>query len=159
MRVITRSAEIPATAEAVWPVVSAADRLPDWYSLADRVDVVTGQGMGERRLAHGRHDGRRQEIDQEVVEHEPHKVIAWRQLAERHDGEPATVRATDVLFRVRLEPEGRGTRVRLESQLTPAGIGRAIALHLVGAAAIGRELDECLVRLTRSLELEQEHGR
>ncbi|WP_424184667.1 SRPBCC family protein [Actinokineospora sp. G85] len=159
MRVITRTAQVPAPAESVWPVVSSAERLPDWYSPADRVDVVKGQGKGQLRLAHGRHDGRRQEVDQEVVEHEPHKVIAWRQVAVRHDGEPAIVRATDVLFRVRLEPEGEGTRVRLESQLTPAGIGRAIALHLVGAAAIGRELDECLVRLTRSLELEREHGR
>lgn len=151
MPTISRTAVVDAPVAAVWPVVSDATRLPDWFSFADRVDVVSGSGLGEARLQHARFEGRRQEVDQEVVEFTPERVIAWAHRAERLDGDPAQVRATGVVFRVELTAEGGATRVRLAQTLTPAGVGRAVALHLFGAAAIGRTMAESLVRLSRSL--------
>ena len=151
MPTISRTAVVDAPVSEVWPVVSDPTRLPDWFSFADRVDVVSGSGLGQVRLQQGRFEGKRQEVEQEVVEFTPEQVIAWKQLAERLDGDPAQVRATGVVFRVEVTPEGTSTRVRLAQSLTPAGVGRAIALHLFGAAAIGATMNECLVRLSRSL--------
>ncbi|WP_158075737.1 SRPBCC family protein [Actinokineospora bangkokensis] len=143
---------VPAPVGAVWPVVSEASRLPDWCSFADRVDVVSGSGVGQLRLARALLDGgRRQEVDQEVVEFEPGARVAWRQLAERVEDAPAPVRATGVVFRVVLAPEGDGTRVRFETSRTPVGLGNLLALHLFGGPRLTRTLDESLVRLTRSL--------
>src|ERR1043165_4407173 len=87
---IKRSARIEASADAVWPVVSSADRAAEWFAFAERVEVLSGEGVGQKRRQHGRWNGKESEIDQEIVEYQPERVLAWCHLAERLGGQPAT---------------------------------------------------------------------
>ena len=101
---IVRSARIPALADSVWPVVSEAGRAPEWFTFAERVEVLSGDGLGQRRRQHGKWSGKPVEVDQEIVDYQPKRVLAWRHLAERIAGKPAPRFAASTEFRIELEP-------------------------------------------------------
>src|SRR5438045_1697428 len=39
--------------EVVWPLVSDPARLPEWFAFAERIEVLDGEGVGQRRRQHG----------------------------------------------------------------------------------------------------------
>jgi uncharacterized protein YndB with AHSA1/START domain len=147
---IQRSARIGAPAHVVWPLVSSADRTAEWFAFADRVEVLSGDGVGQRRRQHGSWHGRPSEIDQEVVAYEPERVLAWCHLAERLGGKPAPKFAASTEFRIELEPAGDGTGgtvVRLTSSQRPAGPVRGIVMKMFGTKEIAGNLERSLVKL------------
>ncbi|SDJ29119.1 Uncharacterized conserved protein YndB, AHSA1/START domain [Actinokineospora alba] len=144
---IERSARIPASPSDVWTVVSDARRAPDWFSFAVRTDVLSGSGRGEKRLQHGRWRTKTSEIEQEVIEFVPDKLIAWKHTAERVDGKPAPVYVSSAVFRIELEADGDGTVVRLRALLEPVDGLRKLALKLFGSRDITGRMEESLHRL------------
>jgi uncharacterized protein YndB with AHSA1/START domain len=144
---IVRSARIEAPVDAVWPVVSSADRAGEWFSFAERVEVLSGAGVGQRRRQHGRWSGKPVEIDQEVTRFEPERLLAWCHLAERMNGKPAPRFAASTEFRIELEPADGGTLVRLTSAQQPAGAVRGMVMKLFGAKEIAGNMERSLVRL------------
>jgi len=144
---IQRSARIDAPVDAVWPVVSSADRTSEWFAFAERVEVVSGAGVGQRRRQHGKWSGKPSEIDQEIVAYEPERMLAWCHLAERLNGKPAPRFAASTEFRIELEPTDGATIVRLTSSQQPAGPVRGMVMKLFGTKEIAGNLERSLAKL------------
>jgi uncharacterized protein YndB with AHSA1/START domain len=144
---IVRERRVEAPAQQVWGFVDDPARLPEWFTFAERVELLEGEGVGRRQRMHGSWGKKRSEVDQVIVEHEPGRLLAWRHEAERLDGKPAPRFAADTHFAVRLDPEEGGTRVRLESRQEPASALRGVAMRLLGTREIAGHMERSLDRL------------
>jgi uncharacterized protein YndB with AHSA1/START domain len=142
-----REAEIPAAPEQVWAVVSDAARAGEWFDFADRTEVTSGEGVGQLRTQYGHWGHRQSEVDQEVTECEPGKVLAWKHVVERIDGRPAPKFAARTEFRIELDAGGDTTTVRLRSIQTPAGAVKGWLMRRLGTKDIERNMDRSLERL------------
>ncbi|MFN2489561.1 MAG: SRPBCC domain-containing protein [Actinomycetota bacterium] len=138
---------IAAAPVELWRVIEDPERLPEWFSFAERAEVLEGGGMGRRQRIHGHWGKKRSEVDQRVVAYVPERLLAWTHEAERVDGKPAPLFAESTEVTVRLNPAGDATQVRLESRQVPAGRLKGIALRLFGARAVGDHLNDSLERL------------
>lgn len=144
---IVRERRVEAPALEVWGLVDDPARLHEWFTFAERVELLEGEGVGRRQRMYGRWGKKRSEVDQVIVEHEPGRVLAWRHEAERLDGKPAPRFAADTHFAVRLDPDDGGTRVRLESRQEPAGALRGFVMRLLGTREIAGHMERSLDRL------------
>ena len=118
---VARERNIPVTAPQVWDLVSDARRLPEWYARADRVEVLSGEGLGRRQRVISQWQGRPSEIDQVVIVFEPERELQWRHEAERLDGRPAPRFSAETVVSIRLKAVTQGvTNVTLASRQRPA---------------------------------------
>jgi uncharacterized protein YndB with AHSA1/START domain len=147
---IVRESRVAAPVEKVWEVVSSADRAPEWFTFAERVEVRSGEGVGQLRTQHGRWGSKAAEVDQEITAYEPNRLLAWRHLAERLNGKPAPKFAASTEFRIELEPEGGNTTVRLRSRQEPAGALQGFVMKLFGTKDVARNLERSLAKLAES---------
>ena len=138
---------VGAPPEAVWSVVSDPARMPDWFAFAERVEVLGGDGVGQRRRQHGHWGSKASEVDQEIVAWEPPRRLAWRHLAERLDGRPAPRFAAETEFSIELAPEGAGTRVRMRSAQVPASRPRGLVMRAFGRREVRGSLERSLAAL------------
>jgi uncharacterized protein YndB with AHSA1/START domain len=139
---------VPAPAETVWPLVADPEQLPRWFGFAERVEVLEGEGVGQRRRQHGHWGKKPSEVDQELTAFEPPRRLAWRHLAERLDGKPAPRFAASTDFSIDLIPEDGGTRVRLSSAQVPASRPRGLVMRAFGR----RELEGTLRKSLEALD-------
>jgi uncharacterized protein YndB with AHSA1/START domain len=144
---IYRERTVAAEPAAVWAVVAAPERAAEWFAFADRVEVLDGEGVGQRLRQHGRWGRRAAEIDREVTEYDVPKRYGWRHIAERLDGRPAPVFARSTHFQISLEPAATGTLVRLHSAQEPASAVRGLVMRMFGTREIGTNMDRSLDRL------------
>jgi uncharacterized protein YndB with AHSA1/START domain len=146
---IARERQLPSPPGELWPLVSDAERLGEWFAFADSAEVIDGApGVGQRRRMHGHWGKRKSEIDQRVTDWEPPRRIGWEHQAERLDGKPAPRFAAETLFTIELDPAGAGgSRVRLTSRQRPASRPRGLVIRLFGGREIGGKLGESLERL------------
>ena len=144
---VEREAVAPARPEDVWTLVDDVRRLPMWFAFCDRAELLEGSGIGRRQRISGRWGSKRSEIVQVVTAHEPGRLIRWRHESEKLDGAPAPRFARETVFSVWLEPEAGGTRVRLVSELEPAGAIRGLFLKHGGRREMGNRMDKSLERL------------
>jgi uncharacterized protein YndB with AHSA1/START domain len=144
---IAREARVDAPPERVWPLVDEPARLPEWFTFAERGELLEGEGAGRRQRIHGRWGRKRSEVDQLVTEHEPGRLLAWRHEAERLDGKAAPRFARETRFEILLEPDGSGTLVRLRSRQEPAGPLRGLAIRAVGRREVAGHMERSLERL------------
>ena len=144
---IIREVTVPSAPAAIWDLVSSASRADEWFTFADRVEILSGEGVGQRRRQYG-HWGRRQtEIDQEITAWDPPRLITWRHVAERLDGKPAPRFAASTEFQIRLTPTGQDTTVRMCSRQQPAGTIRALVMKLAGSRNVARTMERALNRV------------
>ena len=117
---VIREARVPAGADRCGRSCRNPAVPPTGSSFADRTDVLSGDGVGQRRTQHGQWGGKRSEVDQEIIECVPDRLLAWKHIAERLDGKPApglrVVRCSASSWTV----DGDATIVRLRSLQTPA---------------------------------------
>jgi uncharacterized protein YndB with AHSA1/START domain len=144
---VTAERRVEAAPDALWPLVADPERLPEWFTFAERVEVLAGEGAGQRRRMHGRWGRKRSELDQTITAWEPQHRLAWRHDAERLDGRPAPRFAASTDFTVELHPDGDATRVRLRSVQEPAGPVRGLVLRAFGRREVAGHLDRSLDRL------------
>jgi uncharacterized protein YndB with AHSA1/START domain len=144
---VVREAHVGAPPSKVWPLVSEVERLPEWFALAERAELLEGSGKGRRQRMHGHWGGKPSEVDQLVTGFDPERAIAWEHEAERLAGRPAPRFAASTRFTISLSPEGRGTRVRLDSAQEPAGALKGLVMRLMGTRELARNLDTSLERL------------
>jgi uncharacterized protein YndB with AHSA1/START domain len=149
---VVRERRVAAPPERLWPLVSNPERLPEWFTFALAGEVLDGEGVGRRQRMHGEWGRKRSEIDQEVVEFDPPRRIAWVHLAERLDGKPAPQFAASTRFTIDLVPDRDGTSVRLHSAQTPASSLRGLVMRLFGTREIAENLERSLDRLTATPE-------
>jgi uncharacterized protein YndB with AHSA1/START domain len=145
---VMRETRVPADVETVWSVVSDASRASEWFDFSDRTDVVSGEGVGQKRTQHGHWGRRKSEVDQEIVAWEPGRLLAWQHTAERLDGKPAPKFAASTEFQIELSAAGDATTVRLRSLQEPAGPAKGWLMKRMGTKDIERSLDRSLDRLT-----------
>ncbi len=148
---IVRDGVVDAPVERVWPLVADVARVPEWLTFAERMEVLDGDGVGRRQRLHGHWGRRRSEVDQEITEYDPPRVLAWRHLAERLDGKPAPRFARSTEFRVTLEPRDGATLVRLRSRQEPASAVKGLVMRMFGARDMARQMDRSLTRLAEAV--------
>jgi uncharacterized protein YndB with AHSA1/START domain len=142
---------VAAPPETVWPLVSDPEQLPRWFGFAERIEVLEGEGAGQRRRQHGHWGKKPSEVDQELTAYEPPKRLAWRHLAERLNGKPAPRFAKSTDFSIELIPEGGGTRVRLTSAQVPASRVKGMVMKAFGRRELEGTLRTSLDALERQV--------
>jgi len=147
MITVARSQSVPAPREAVWQVVSSVERLPEWLTFAEAAETLDGDGDGRLHRIHGHWGRQRSEIDQRITGWDPPRRLEWRNEAERLDGKPAPRFARDTRFEIRLEPEGEGTRVTLESFQLPASALKGLVMQALSRRQLARAYEQSLRRL------------
>jgi len=145
---VMREATVPAGVDEVWAIVADPSRAQEWFDFADRTEVLSGEGVGQKRTQHGHWGRRKSEVDQEIIAWEPGRLLAWQHTAERLDGKPAPRFAASTEFRIELSPSGDTTTVRLRSLQEPAGAVKGWLMKRLGTKDIERALDRSLSRLT-----------
>ncbi len=144
---VVRERRVAAPPAEVWDVVAAPQRAPEWFAFADRVEVLDGDGVGQRQRQHGRWGRRSAEVDREITEYDPPRRYGWRHLAERLDGKPAPVFARSTKFEISLAPAGGGTLVRLRSAQEPASALKGLVMRAFGTRDVAASMDRSLDRL------------
>jgi len=144
---VMRAARVDAPIDTVWAVVSDAGRAADWFEFSERTKVLEGEGVGQRRTQYGTWDRKRSEVDQEITEFEPGRLLAWQHVAERLDGKPAPKFAVRTEFRIELTADGDATTVRLRSIQEPGGALKGWLMKRFGTKEVARNLDRSLERL------------
>jgi carbon monoxide dehydrogenase subunit G len=138
------SLEIARPAHEVWEYLTSPKHVPEWQSSAVSSHQVSEGPMtvGTRLEDERRFLGRRARSEVEVIEFEPERLFTLHGLSGH------------VRFMVRhlLEPDGdgEGTRLQVEAEADPGGIGR-LARPLIERAA-EHELKGDFARLKARLE-------
>jgi uncharacterized protein YndB with AHSA1/START domain len=139
---------VAAAPDVLWPLVSDPARLPEWFTFAERVEVLGGEGVGQRRRQHGHWGSKPSEVDQRITAWEPPRRLAWCHEAERLAGRPAPRFAASTDFEIVLEPAGEGaTRVSLHSTQEPASALRGGVIRLFGRREVAQHLQRSLAKL------------
>ena len=154
---ITREASVRSAPASVWELVSSSARAAEWFTFADRVEVLSGAGVGQRRRQYGHWGRKPSEIDQEITAWDPPRIIAWRHVAERLDGKPAPRFAASTEFQIQLAPAGEGTTVRLRSRQAPASAMRGLVMRLFGSREVARHMERSLDRLAAAAASAPDH--
>jgi uncharacterized protein YndB with AHSA1/START domain len=146
---VVRQRRVDGAPADVWAVVTDPDQAPNWFTFAERVEVLDGSagGVGQRQRQYGRWGKRQAEVDREITEYDPPHGYAWRHLAERLDGKPAPRFAQSTDFQIQLEPAGDGTLVRLCSRQEPASAVKGLVMRAFGSRDVASQLDRSLTRL------------
>jgi uncharacterized protein YndB with AHSA1/START domain len=139
---------VAASPDDLWPLVSDPARLPEWFEFAERVEVLEGEGVGQRRRQHGHWGSKPSEVDQRITAWEPPRRLAWCHEAERLAGKPAPRFAASTDFEIVLEPAGDGaTTVSLLSVQEPASALRGAVIRMFGRRDVAQHLRRSLTRL------------
>ena len=139
---------VAAAPHALWPLVSEPARLPEWFTFAERVEVLEGEGVGQRRRQHGHWGSKPSEVAQRITAWDPPRRLAWCHEAERLAGKPAPRFAASTDFEIVLEPAGDGaTTVSLRSVQEPASALRGAVIRLFGRRDVAQHLRRSLARL------------
>jgi uncharacterized protein YndB with AHSA1/START domain len=149
---IVRASRVDAPVERVWALVSEAGRAAEWFTFAERVEVRSGEGVGQLRTQHGKWGSKSAEVDQEITGFEPNRLLAWRHVAERLDGKPAPKFAASTEFRIELEPDGTATTVRLRSRQEPASAVKGLVMKLFGTKDVARNMERSLEQLGQAVQ-------
>lgn len=144
---IVRERLVEAPVEDLWPLVDDVSRLSDWFTAAESVEALEGEGLGRRQRLHGRWGKKAAEIDQLVTAYEPPHLLAWEHEAERLNGKPAPKFARSTLFEIRLIPRPEGALVRLRSVQEPAGILKGVGIRLFGKREVAGHMERSLEKL------------
>ena len=146
---VVRQRRVDGAPADVWAVVTDPDQAPNWFTFAERVEVLDNPagGVGQRQRQYGRWGKRQAEVDREIIEYDPPHGYAWRHLAERLDGKPAPQFARSTDFQIQLEPAGGGTLVRLRSRQEPASAVKGLVMRAFGTRDVASQMDRSLDRL------------
>jgi carbon monoxide dehydrogenase subunit G len=136
------SVDIDRPVHEVWEYLTDPERVPEWQSSAEASHQITvgPMGVGTHLRDERRFMGRRATSEVEVTEYEPERVFTLHGLS-------GPVRFT---VRHRLSENGDGTRLDVEAEADPGGIGRFMRPMIERAA--GHEFRGDFERLKRRLE-------
>lgn len=150
VRVVTHEAQVAASPNDVWALVSDVERVAEWWSRATGGEVIEGEGVGRRQrvlMDWGRQTGL---IEQTVTQWNPPRTYAWRVTKESSTTKGDLPPLADVLVMVEILPRAGISLVRITGELRPAGIGRLPALRQLAKHAKG-SYKRSLAQLERAL--------
>jgi carbon monoxide dehydrogenase subunit G len=136
------SVDIDRPVHEVWEYLTDPERVPEWQSSAESSHQITDgpMGVGTHLRDERRFMGRRATSEVEVTEYEPEQLFTLHGLS-------GPVRFT---VRHRLSENGDGTRLDVDAEADPGGIGRFVRPMIERAA--GHEFRGDFERLKRKLE-------
>lgn len=153
MKIFERRRRIAASPESIWPLVDDVVRWPEWFTEAERVEILSGSGVGRRQRMYGHARGKATEIDSVVIAHEPARLLRWHHEAERVDGTPGSVVfARDATAEVVIEPDGTGSVVVYRLLAEPGSLLNTFMLTVLAPGPIGRSFETSLARLAAIVE-------
>lgn len=136
----------------IWPLVSEPEMLTVWFAFAERFELLEGEGEGRRQRLHSRWRDQDSEVDQVVTDFEPPRLIAWRNVAERLDGEPVSRFASETRFAIELRAEGPNTIVTLRGSQVPSTPWRGLLIRRFGSRETLKLMERSLARLVLLVE-------
>lgn len=148
---VERRRRVDARPNEVWPLVDDLDKLPQWFTFAERFELLSGAGAGRRQRLYGRWGRKRSEVDQIVTAYVPNRELSWEHEAERLDGKPAPRFAASTQFTVAIQPDGDGSIVLLRSRQVPASAIKGVVMRLFGTREIAQNLERSLDQLVATV--------
>ena len=153
MKAFERTRRIEASPDVIWPLVDDVTRWPEWFTEAERAEILSGSGVGRRQRVYGHARGRATEIDSVVIDHEPGRLLRWRHEQERVDGRAGSVVfAKEATAEVQIVPDGSGSRVTYRLQAEPGSLLNTFMLSVLAPGPIGRSFEVSLGRLAEIIE-------
>ena len=153
MKRFERSRRIAAAPDAIWSYVEDVTRWPEWFTEAERAEVISGAGAGRRQRMYGHARGKATEIDSVVTAWEPARLLRWHHEAERVDGRPGSVVfARDATAEVVIEPDGAGSLVTYRLLAEPGSLLNTFMLSVLAPGPIGASFETSLARLAGLVE-------
>jgi uncharacterized protein YndB with AHSA1/START domain len=148
-----RSRHIDASPERIWLFVGDVTAWPRWFTEAERVELLSGDGAGRRQRMFGHARGKATEIDSIVTAYEPPNRLRWHHEAERVDGRPGSVVfARDATAEVTIQPDGVGSLVTYRLLAEPGTLLNTFMLRVMAPRPIGRSFETSLERLAALAE-------
>jgi uncharacterized protein YndB with AHSA1/START domain len=148
-----RSRRIAAPRERIWPFVDDVTKWPEWFTEAERAEILSGVGVGRKQRMHGHARGKATEIDSVVVASTAPSLLRWHHELERVDGKPGSVvYAKDATAEVTIEPDGSGSVVTYRLALEPGSLVNTFMLRVLAPGPIGKSFETSLERLARLTE-------
>jgi uncharacterized protein YndB with AHSA1/START domain len=148
-----RSRRIAAPPERIWPFVDDVTKWPEWFTEAERAEILSGVGVGRKQRMHGHARGKATEIDSVVVASTAPSLLRWHHELERVDGKPGSVvYAKDATAEVTIEPDGSDSVVTYRLALEPGSLVNTFMLRVLAPGPIGKSFETSLERLARLTE-------
>jgi uncharacterized protein YndB with AHSA1/START domain len=144
-----RSRRIEAPPERVWLVVSDVTRWPEWFTEAERCEVLSGSGVGQRQRMYGHARGKATEIDSVITFWTPPTLLRWHHEAERVDGQPGSVVfAKDATAQISIDLVGDGdSLVTYRLELEAGSVRNQFMLRVLAPRPIGKSFETSLAQL------------
>jgi carbon monoxide dehydrogenase subunit G len=142
---VSRAAELGASPEDVWRVLSDPYRLPAWWPGVERVEEVSEAAW--TKVLSAPKAGKAVRADFTVEDVEPPRRVSWRQEVEESPFERIM---SEALYHFDLQPEGEGTRLSVTARVKLRGFSRLGYLQVRRAS--GRRLDQALDGLAELVE-------
>ena len=137
----------------IWPLVDDVTKWPEWFTEAERGEVLSGVGVGRRQRMSGHARGKATEIDSVVVASEVPSLLRWHHEAERVDGKPGSVVfAKDATAEVSIVPDGDGSVVTYRLIAEPGSLLNTFMLKVMAPGTIGTSFEKSLERLAAIAE-------
>ena len=153
MKTFERTRRIEASPEVIWPLVDDVTKWPEWFTEAERAEILSGSGVGRQQRMYGHARGRATEIDSVVIDHEPGRLLRWRHEQERVDGKVGSVVfAKEATAEVRISPDGTGSQVTYRLMAEPGTLLNTFMLSVLAPGPIGRSFEASLTRMAEITE-------
>ena len=147
---IARSRVIRAKPEQIWPYVDDIAKWSQWFTEAERGEIVAGQGVGRRQSMYGHARGKASQIDSTVTAYEPNRRLQWHHDAEFLDGKPApVVYASDAVAEVTIKSQGDSSLVTYRLTMKAGNPLYWLIENLLARRPIRMSFDTSLERLDR----------
>jgi uncharacterized protein YndB with AHSA1/START domain len=148
-----RTRRIAAPPQRIWPWIEDVTRWHEWFTEAERGEVLSGAGLGRRQRMFGLSRGRATEIDSVVTAYEPPHLLRWHHEAERVDGKPGpVVYARDAVAEVIIKPDAGGSRVTYRLTAEPGNPLYWLLLRFAANGPIHASFETSLNRLATLAE-------
>ena len=148
-----RSRYVDAPPARILALVDDVTRWPEWFTEAERCEVLEGDGVGRRQRMYGHARGKATEINSVVTASTPPSLLRWHHEAERVDGKPGpVVYAKDATAEVAIVPDGSGSTVTYRLMTEPGSLLNTFMLRVLAPRPIGRSFEASLARLAALAE-------
>ena len=147
----TRHMDAPRT--RIWPYVDDVTRWPEWFTEAERCEVLEGEGIGRRQRMYGHARGKATEIDFDRHRRDAAVAVALAPrggACRREAG--SVVFAKDATADVAIVPDGSGSLVTYRLMAEPGSVVNTFMLRVLAPRPIGRSFETSLARLAALAE-------
>ena len=142
--IIKKEVTINKPVDVLWTLIEPAENICKWFPMADKSELLSGQGKGRMQKIFSKWGNKHAQIEQEVVEYEPKRLIRWKHIKELLDGKPAPNISKETYFSISLSPIDKGTIVTLQSENYPDNFFKGLLLRLIAKRRIDEALEKSL---------------